>query len=141
VTIVNSAGHIVERLPFKMDTFLPHTAIDYPLLLTKALLPGHYRARVRLVVPGEGGVAGLSMVVERAFSVSSHDVKQVFTSAKPTQVTPGVLGDTGDSTPWALIAATAAGTVIGVVILSLLGFQLIRRRRGALQAQERREAG
>jgi hypothetical protein len=128
VTILNSAGHVVETLPFTMDTFLPQTAIDYPLLLTKALPPGDYHAKVRLVVPGVGGVAGLSVVAEPAFSVSKHEVTQVFTSAKPTEATPGIVGDTGSSTPWALIAAAAAGGVIGAVLLLLLGFQLVRRR-------------
>jgi hypothetical protein len=127
VTISDSAGKVVEKLPFTMDTFLPHTAIDYPMLLTKALPPGDYRARVRLVVPGLAGVAGTTVTASPAFSVSKQDVTQVFTSAKPTQPTPGVVGDAAgsSSTPWALIAAGA----VGALLLALVVFQVIRRRR------------
>ena len=34
VTIYDKSGAVVETLPFSLDTFLPRTAIDYPLLLT-----------------------------------------------------------------------------------------------------------
>ena len=34
-----------------MDTFLPQTAIDYPVLLKKALAPGDYSAIVQLSIP------------------------------------------------------------------------------------------
>jgi hypothetical protein len=126
VTISDSAGKVVEKLPFTMDTFLPHTAIDYPMLLTKALPPGDYRARVRLVVPGLAGVAGTTVTASPAFSVSKQDVTQVFTSAKPTQPTPGGVADAGgsSSTPWAVIA----GVGVGALLLALVVFQLIRRR-------------
>jgi hypothetical protein len=126
VTILDSAGHTVETLTFKMDTFLPHTAIDYPMLLTKALPPGDYRARVRLVVPAAAGVPGRTVTATPAFSVSKQDVTQVFTSAKPTQTTPGVVGDASgsSSSPWAWIAAAA----VGALLLGLVVFQVIRRR-------------
>ena len=45
VTILQG-GKAIEHLPFKMDTFLPQTAIDYPVLLKKALGGGR--------VPDEG---------------------------------------------------------------------------------------
>jgi hypothetical protein len=126
VTILDSGGHNVETLPFTMDTFLAHTAIDYPMLLTKALPPGDYRAHVRLVVPGAAGVAGQTVTATPAFSVSKQDVTQVFTSAKPTQPTPGVVGDAAgsSSTPWAWIAAAA----VAALLLALGVFQVIRRR-------------
>jgi hypothetical protein len=126
VTILDSGGHKIETLPFTMDTFLAHTAIDYPMLVTKALPPGDYRAHVRLVVPGEAGVAGQTVTATPAFSVSKQDVTQVFTSAKPTQPTPGVVGDAAgsSSTPWAWIAAAA----VAALLLALGGFQVIRRR-------------
>jgi hypothetical protein len=130
VKILDSAGNTVETLPFKMDTFLPHTAIDYPMLLTKALPPGDYHAKVQLVVPGVAGAPGKTVIAQPAFSVSKQDVTQVFTSAKPTQTTPGTaVGTKGSSsTPWAVIAAVA----VGALLLALAVFQLIRRRRGSL---------
>ena len=47
VTILQS-GKTIEHLPFKMDTFLPQTAIDYPVLLKKALAAGEYQTKVSL---------------------------------------------------------------------------------------------
>ena len=45
-----SRARSLEVLTFKMDTFLPQTAVDYPMLLKKALRPGDYRAKVQLVL-------------------------------------------------------------------------------------------
>ena len=128
VTILDSAGKTIETLPFTMDTFLPHTAIDYPMLLTKALPPGDYRAKVRLVVPAVAGAARKTVVAQPAFSVSKQDVTQVFTSSKPTQTTPGTVtaAKGSSSTPWAVIAAIA----VGGLLLALAVFQLVRRRGG-----------
>ena len=47
VEVVNNSRHLFETLPFTMDTFLPQTSIDYPILLKKALRPGTYEARGR----------------------------------------------------------------------------------------------
>jgi hypothetical protein len=130
VVISDSKGTIIETLPFKMETFLPQTAIDYPLLLTKALLPGDYHASVKLVVPATAGVAGETVVASPSFSVSKQDVTQVFTSSQPTQVpTSAAAAPTSarvsTTLTWALIAAGACG----VLLLALLVFQLIRGRR------------
>jgi hypothetical protein len=102
-----------------MDTFLPQTAIDYPLLLKRALPAGDYVASVTLKAAGAPTV-----IAKPSFSVSSADVKQVFTSAAPTQAPP-VVASSGSSKPWALIGAAAAGLL--VVLLLLLW--LVRRRR------------
>jgi hypothetical protein len=90
-----------------MDTFLPHTAIDYPVLLNKALPPGDYTALVKLAVPGAVGAAVKTVIAKPSFSVSNQDVTQVFTSSKPSQVPTTGLGDTqvSSSLTWALIAA------------------------------------
>ena len=127
VTIFESKGKVVETLPFKMDTFLPHTAIDYPVLLKKALPPGDYHATVQLIVAGVAGTAAESVIARPSFVVSKQDVTQVFTSSKPTQVPASGLGDTkvSSSLTWALIAASATGALL----LALLIFQLVRRRR------------
>jgi|GEM_PF-3538219 hypothetical protein len=137
VTIFDSKGNVVETLPFSMDTFLPQTAIDYPVLLKKALPPGDYHATVRLAVPGAGSAAKTENAT-RSFSVSKQDVTQVFTSSKPTQVPTGGLGDTAgtSSLPWALIAAGATGALLLVLLL----FQLVRRRRSTSSAEPLRRS-
>src|SRR3954451_8009270 len=98
VTILRD-GKTLQRLPFKMDTFLPRTAIDYPVLLKKALAAGEYETRVSLSFPTpEGGRK--TIAASPALNVSDADVKQVFTSAAPTQQpADGVGADSGTSTP------------------------------------------
>jgi hypothetical protein len=123
--VIVKAGAVFERLPFRMDTFLPQTSIDYPLLLTKALAPGTYQARVSLSFPGAGGTLK-TIAGTRAFSVSNSDVKQVFTSAAPTkQPKGGVVASGGSSRTW-LVAVAAA---IVAALLALLGWAVLRRRR------------
>jgi Bacterial protein of unknown function (DUF916) len=117
VAIFDSANKLIETLHYRMDTFLPQTAIDYPLLLTTALRPGHYHAAITLRVPGSK-----TFTAARAFTVSQTNVKQVFTSASPTQTTPS--GSSSTSTILAVIAAVAIGALIVVLVL----FVRLRRR-------------
>ena len=57
VTIYDKSGKAIQTLPFAMDTFLPHTAIDYPVLLKKALPAGSYQAGVQMTIPGVEGAS------------------------------------------------------------------------------------
>ena len=128
VTVLNKQGAKLQVLTFKMDTFLPQTAIDYPLLLKKALAPGDYSANVRLAIPGVAGAAAKVVTAHPSFSVSKQDVKQVFTSAAPQTPPPNAAGSSSSSKPpWALISAAA----LGALLLALLIFQLLRRRGGS----------
>jgi hypothetical protein len=134
VTILDSSGATVQTLTFKMDTFLPHTAIDYPVLLKKALPPGDYTARVHVVVPGVSGAPTLTVRAAPAFTVSKQDVQQVFTSATPQKPPPGVSSSDNDSKlPFGIIAAAAAG---GLAVLLLAMWLLGRRRRTPGRPQE-----
>ena len=63
VSIFDSKNKLVETLPFTMDTFLPQTAIDYPLLLKTALAAGDYRAAVTLARAGRQDVHGHAIVL------------------------------------------------------------------------------
>ncbi len=127
VRIFASKGRLLETLPFTMDTFLPQTAIDYPMFLTKALPPGHYRAAVRLDIRGvAGGGAGptrKSVVADAMFTVTRNDVKQAFTSSKQT-APPASDGSGSSARTWALYATGA----VGALLLALVVFQLGRRR-------------
>jgi len=126
VTIYKKDGTPIQTLPFTMDTFLPQTAIDYPLLLKKALGAGDYLAGIRLVSPATAGAPAKVVTAKPAFSVSNEDVKQVFSSSQPTQTTPGVTGTltTSSNGAWVYVAAGAI-----VVLLLLLLLLLLRRRR------------
>ena len=89
VTIQTSAGTAIQTISFHMDSFLPHTAIDYPVQLKQALSPGDYVASVRLTYPG-AGAAGMEMSsAAPQFTVSKENVEKVFKPGKPTKVGPG----------------------------------------------------
>jgi hypothetical protein len=121
VVVAHSPGAPVETLPFKMDTFVPSTSIPFPLLLKKALSPGHYVARVTLsFANGRGRTTTIHAAPE--FTISGKQTKQVFGSASPTA--PGSPGG-GGGTTWAMPAAIGGGVVI-VTLLGVIGY-LIRR--------------
>ena len=129
VTVLNKAGAVLQVLTFKMDTFLPQTAIDYPVLLKKALPPGDYSAIVRLSVPSVSGVAAKVVTAHPAFSISKQDVQQVFTSAAPQKPPPGGTASSSSSKPpWLLVGAGVAAVLLLILLL------LVRRRRGAKAA-------
>ncbi len=117
VSVFDSKNKLVQTLTFTMDTFLPQTAIDYPILLRRALSAGDYRAEV-----GLRAADGTSATATRSFSVSQASVKQVFTSASPTVPPPA---SSGSGTPWAAWALAAAGA--GVLVLLLAAWRLRRR--------------
>ena len=127
VTVLNKLGTVLQVLTFKMDTFLPQTAVDYPLLLKKALPPGDYSAIVQLSIPGVSGAAAKLVSAHPSFSISKQDVQQVFTSAAPQTPPPGTVGASSSSKPpWAIIAAAV---VAGLLVVLLL-LRVLRRRRG-----------
>ena len=126
VTVMQD-GKAIEHLPFKMDTFLPQTAIDYPVLLKKALAAGEYQTIVSLSYPTPAGVRK-TITASPTLKISDENVKQVFTSAAPQQPPAGsVVADSGSSTPWALIVGVAAAVLLLLLVVWLL---LRRRRRG-----------
>jgi LPXTG-motif cell wall-anchored protein len=122
VTVLQG-GKTIEHLPFKMDTFLPQTAIDYPVLLKKALAAGEYQTKVLLSYPTPAG-GRKTIAASPTLKISDENVKQVFTSAAPQQPPGGVVADSGSSTPWALI-----GGIVALVLLLLLTIWLFLRRR------------
>ena len=70
-----------------MDTFLPQTAIDYPVLLKKALAAGEYQTNVSLSYPTPAG-GRKTITASPTLKISDENVKQVFTSAAPQQPPP-----------------------------------------------------
>ena len=117
VSVFDSSNKLVEKLTFAMDTFLPKTAIDYPLLLKTGLGAGRYRAAITLQAPG-----GKTVTTTRSFSVSSANVKQVFTSASPTHP-----ASSSSSTSATIFAAVAAVSIVALLVLLVLFLRLRRR--------------
>ena len=75
-SLPSAAGRASQRIALKLDTFLPQTAIQYPVLVEKqALGAGQYRARVELAYGTSGSttsevVAALVVSASRQFSAS-----------------------------------------------------------------------
>lgn len=128
VSIFDAAGKRVETIPYRMDTFLPHTEIDYPVTLKKALPAGAYTASVNV------SYGGKTTTAKPAFQVSKENLQHVFTSSSPTQAPPstakaggssaGGSSSGGRSKTWLWIVLAAA-----VVVLLAVAFLLLRRRR------------
>jgi len=77
----DAQNHLLQNLPLKLDTFLPHTSINYPVYLKgTALGPGNYVATLSLTY-GHGNV----LHYRNAFTVTDQQVKQVFKSSPPLQ--------------------------------------------------------
>jgi len=143
VTISNSSGVSIADIPFQMDTFLPHTAIDYPINLKTALPAGDYTASVALDFPSNGSSGGttgtkatgttLKASFAPQFSVSKESIQQVFKSSKPTSTTPGLLVASSSSSTGKLVIYGLGGLI--VVLLLLVIVLLARRgRRGGKSA-------
>jgi hypothetical protein len=135
ISIYDSAGKLVETVPYTMDTFLPHTTIEYPVTLKKALPAGDYTTSFDISYGG-----GKTTTAKPALTVSKENVQQVFTSSAPTKAPPTTTTTTGttstsgggggsSSLPLIVIAAVAALVLLGG------GVWVLRRRRGGARTR------
>ncbi len=86
LSVTDAQGQEVQHLPLKLDTFLPGSAIQYPVVVQKqALGAGQYHAKVTLTY-GTSGVTSY----EGDFSITAAQVAQVFPSAEPALAPPPV---------------------------------------------------
>ena len=91
LVVKTAAGRKDAARPLQLDTFLPRTAIDYPVLLPKQTLPpGSYTASVtigssnRTIVGYRKTVAApFAATTSFPFTVSSGEQKQVFSGVAP----------------------------------------------------------
>ncbi len=97
--VANAQGQFVKNLSLKLDTFLPQTAINYPIaIMGQALGPGDYQAVLSLTY-------GNSQVLHYTtkFNVTQQQVTQVFGStSSQTQAPPG-FGGTGGMQLWQIV--------------------------------------
>jgi len=120
VTVSRAGGGGAQTLRYTMDTFLPRTAIDYPITLRTALGPGRYTADVVLRARPLSGGRPVVVRAQRTFSIDSTQVKRVFSTAPPT--TQPVSG-----TSWTTVGAAAGGAAAALAIAGLVVL-LLRRR-------------
>ncbi|HEX5501164.1 MAG TPA: DUF916 domain-containing protein [Thermomicrobiales bacterium] len=123
LTVSDAAGQPIQTVPLALDTFLPRTAIDYPVALRRALGAGDYHVAVALTY-GDGQTT----TAERALTVTAAQVAQVFPPAAPLAPPPGVAP--APIPPWAPFAG-GLGVVLLALGLLLGGTALWGRRRPA----------
>jgi hypothetical protein len=123
VVEITRGGDVVARQRFLIDTFLPRTRIDYPVVMRgRALVPGSYRARVTLDW-GAGKIAEAY-----AFDVSRKNIEQAFGSEGLAQLDDTSSGGGGIALP--LIA--------GILALLLgIGGSVLYFRRHTRRLEER----
>jgi hypothetical protein len=102
VSVFSRNGRLLHTNSAQLDTFLPRTAIAYPLFVRgKALGPGTYDALV--TVPyGQGRV----VKARRRFTVTAAQITQVFPSVKPTK--PPTPAPSRPTSPPSTVGAPAA---------------------------------
>jgi hypothetical protein len=118
LALTNAAGRLVKRRSFSVDTFLPGTAINYPVVLTgRPLGAGQYGASVSLAYGN-----GQHLSRHLSCTISKHSVVQVFGAANAAQITRAG----GSSGPSTLVI------VFGGIALLGLGFgaAMLLNRRG-----------
>ncbi len=130
LVITGSDGNRVASGEFQLDTFLPRTEIDYPVLLPKqALEPGSYHATVELAYGatalGYRRTDGPTTTVSRAFTftVTSGQYSAVFkgapSPARKQQAKPGSSGST--------ILLVLAGALVAVLAVAVVLVFAVRR--------------
>src|SRR5205823_14084620 len=87
--VTDTQGQVVKNVSLKLDTFLPQTAINYPVAITgQALAAGNYQATLNLTY-GHGQVLHYTI----RFTVTQQQLTEVFGSnSSKTQAPPGLLG-------------------------------------------------
>jgi hypothetical protein len=123
IVIEDPKGKSVLDERFQLDTFLPHTTIDYPVNISKrALDVGTYSTRVELDFAGGNGKQTVRSSPK--FQVTAANVSQVFTSAAPSTPPPSATTSKSTETAAAAPAGTDSGGGIStglIVVLAVVG--------------------
>ncbi len=129
--ISGADGKPVATRSLRLDTFLPGTAIDYPVLLPKgALAPGKYRAAIDLTYAasalGYRRADGPAHTISRRFdfTVSSKQYTTVFKGVSPVKAP--VQASSHDPSRLPLLLAIVGGLVALLGALALIVFGVRR---------------
>ena len=107
VQIKNASGTTLQNFKQKLDTFVPNTAIDFPVPVRRRALPaGDYTATIALTF------AGRTIRATRKFTISGRDLRQVFGDKAPQVGGPRSSGTS--YLPWILLAIVVLGAAIGI---------------------------
>jgi WxL Interacting Protein, peptidoglycan binding domain len=130
LVVATANGTSVARRRLSLDTFLPGTAIDYPVLLPgKVLTPGSYTATIvlsyRAIVLGYRRSPGPWRTVRATFgfTVTHEQQTQVYKGA-PAAAAPDRTAR-ASTLPW---IAGSMGALILLLVAALIGIRLWLRR-------------
>jgi hypothetical protein len=119
--VANAQGQVLKNVSLKLDTFLPQSAINYPVAITgQALAAGDYQATLDLTY---GHAQALHYTTR--FTITSRQISQTFGStASKTQAPPGFGSDVFSGMPLWQLALVAGG---GLAILWVVGNMVYKR--------------
>jgi Protein of unknown function C-terminal (DUF3324)/Bacterial protein of unknown function (DUF916) len=116
--VANTQGQVVKNVSLKLDTFLPQTAINYPIAITgQALGAGDYQATLTLTY-GHGQTLHYSS----RFTVTQQQIAQTFGSTASKTQAPSGFGSNGMPL-WQLLLIAGGG----LSILWVVGNMVYRR--------------
>ena len=108
--VANTQGQVLKNISLKLDTFLPQTAINYPVAITgQGLVAGDYQATLTLTYGH-----GQTLHYTTKFTITQQQITQTFgTNDGKTQAPPGIGGNSFGSMPlWQLILIAGGGLAI-----------------------------
>jgi hypothetical protein len=121
--VTNAQGQVVKNVSLKLDTFLPQTAINYPVAITgQALGTGDYQATLKLTY-GHGQTVHYTT----RFSITQKQITQVFGSNK-TQAPPGLLGGSSGLSLWQLLLVAGGGLALLWMVSNMVYKRLVVSR-------------
>ena len=121
IRIATMGGRAIEQQQLHLDTFIPRTAIDYPVVLPKRLRAGRYRAEVTL-----GYGHGRLLRATRTLNISDAQAQHWLAGSAPAAASSSADSGGIGVVPW-IVTAVAIGFAVGGIALALRS----RRRRGA----------
>jgi hypothetical protein len=125
LTVRDATGHVVKRLTLRLDTFLPRTAIDYPVTVKGHGLPaGDYTTTITLAYHGLSGGGNGSTTATPPLTINAANETQVYGQTTPPSGTIAATSPTHTTSSngispllWAAIAAAALALLTGVYLL------------------------
>ena len=130
--VANSQGQLLKNISLKLDTFLPQTAINYPVAITgQGLASGDYQMTLTMMYGH-----GQTLHYTTKFTITQQQIATTFgTTSSKTQVPIGQGGSVFGGMPLWQLVLVAGGAL---AILWLVGNMIFRRlavsRAGAKQA-------
>ena len=117
--VTDAQGQVVKNMSLKLDTFLPQTAINYPVAITgKALNVGDYQATLTLTY-GNGQVLHYTT----KFTVTQQQLTQVFGTTSSKTQAPSGIGDAGGMQLWQIVLVAGGA----LALLWVAGSTLYKR--------------